>query len=196
MQAKKATVAPSERRILVAALNARGPRSQWTLACCSARRSPAPSASNPTDLECIDVIARRRTGDCRRPCRCDRALHRRGDRDYRPAGGAPVSPIGKRDPADRRKVDVRLVLVALKRAEAYYGSFGAAMDALAYCYSDAEIALFVDYFSRTRDVVLRQIENVKAMRDIASKAEAAETLRSPLRGAAAASRRLLQLPRA
>lgn len=67
-----------------------------------------------------------------------------------------------RDAADRRKVYVRATPAALRQADAHYGPLGRAVDALADRYSNKEIALLVDYFGRTRDLMLTEIARLKA----------------------------------
>jgi DNA-binding MarR family transcriptional regulator len=66
-----------------------------------------------------------------------------------------------RDPKDRRKVYVRATPQALRQAGTFYGPMGRAIDALAARYTDKEIALLVDYFARTRDVMLAEIARLK-----------------------------------
>jgi len=68
-----------------------------------------------------------------------------------------------RDPADRRKVNVRVTDAAGAKAGVYYGSLSRAADRLAATYTDAEIALFLDYFSRSRDIMVREIEKLRKL---------------------------------
>lgn len=68
----------------------------------------------------------------------------------------------ERDPDDRRRVFVRLDPAARARAAAFYRSFGVAIQELTEAYRDEEIALFVDYFGRSRAVVLAEIDKLKA----------------------------------
>ncbi len=68
----------------------------------------------------------------------------------------------ERDPDDRRKVYVSILPRTLERGGAYYDSFGKAADALAASYSDTELALLVDYFTRARDVIRTEIEKLNA----------------------------------
>ena len=70
----------------------------------------------------------------------------------------------ERDAADRRRVYVRLTGVAGARATAYYDSLGSAADRLAASYGTAEIALLVDYFVRSRELILREIGKLKPKR--------------------------------
>ena len=68
----------------------------------------------------------------------------------------------ERDPDDRRKVYVSILPKALARGRVFYDSFGKAADALAASYSDAEIALLIDYFTRARDLIRTEIEKLNA----------------------------------
>jgi DNA-binding MarR family transcriptional regulator len=63
-----------------------------------------------------------------------------------------------RDSRDRRRVIVRMTPRARRWAARYSATFGAAIDALAAGYSEAEIALIAGYFRRSADVIRRQIE--------------------------------------
>jgi DNA-binding MarR family transcriptional regulator len=69
-----------------------------------------------------------------------------------------------RDSRDRRRIYVRATPLALRHAEAHYGPMGRAIDALAARYTDKEVALLVDYFTRTRDVMLAEIAQLKQPR--------------------------------
>lgn len=66
------------------------------------------------------------------------------------------------DPKDRRKVRVRPTPKGRAVETGPYQSFGKAMDRLTATYSDAEIALLIDYFSRTERVILAEMEKLKA----------------------------------
>ena len=66
------------------------------------------------------------------------------------------------DPQDRRKIHVRAIPKAAAAATAPYQSFGRAMERLVENYSDAQIEFLIDYFSRARDAILAEIENLKA----------------------------------
>ena len=68
----------------------------------------------------------------------------------------------ERDPDDRRKVYVSILPKALAEGSVYYDSFGKAADALAASYSDMEIALLIDYFTRARDLIRAEIEKLAA----------------------------------
>ena len=67
----------------------------------------------------------------------------------------------ERDREDRRKIYVRMTPAARTGAAVYYGSFGRAIDRLAAGYSRADIVLLIDYFTRSRAVVLREIAKLK-----------------------------------
>lgn len=82
-----------------------------------------------------------------------------------------------RDAADRRKVYVTILPKALAAGNAHYGSFEKATNALLASYSDAELTLLIDYFTRGRDLMRAAVERLKA--------EPAAP-RSPRRGAAVA----------
>ena len=116
---------------------------------------------NPTDLECLDAIAAREdvsAGDLAAVTGL--------------TTGAVTGVIDRleragfvrreRDKTDRRKVYVRLIPAAHRRADAHYRSFGNAVDRLTDQYSESEIALLVDYFTRARDTVLGELEKLKA----------------------------------
>ncbi len=62
------------------------------------------------------------------------------------------------DPADRRKVIVRMTPKARRWAARYQATFGQAIDALTDRYSEAEIALIADYFRRSARVIQRQLD--------------------------------------
>ena len=66
----------------------------------------------------------------------------------------------ERDPDDRRKVYVRILPKAIARGRVYYDSLEKAVNALTSGYSDAEIALLIDYFTRTRAIIRVEIEKL------------------------------------
>jgi DNA-binding MarR family transcriptional regulator len=66
------------------------------------------------------------------------------------------------DPEDRRKVHVRPTAKGRAAQTGPYHSFGKAMDRLVESYSDAEIALLIDYFSRAQTAILAEIERLKS----------------------------------
>ncbi len=68
----------------------------------------------------------------------------------------------ERDPDDRRKVYVSILPKAIARGRVYYGSLKKAADALAASYSDAEIALLIDFFTRSREILRAEIEKLNA----------------------------------
>jgi DNA-binding MarR family transcriptional regulator len=115
---------------------------------------------NHTDFECLDMISLRglvTAGDIARASglttgavtgvidRLERAGYVRRERKA----------------ADRRKVYVSVVPGALKRGTAYYASLEAAATRLAESYSDKELALLVDFFTRSREIVLAEVEKLR-----------------------------------
>jgi DNA-binding MarR family transcriptional regulator len=158
MQAKNAA---STRRDLVAALN-RAAREASGLGNVLAEAGAARLGINLTDYECLDVIGlggRVTAGDLVKATGL--------------TSGAITSVIDRlekaglarreRDQNDRRKVYVILTAAARRQADAM-AAFGRAIDRLTGRYSETEIALLVDYFTRTRDVILREIERLKKRR--------------------------------
>jgi DNA-binding MarR family transcriptional regulator len=116
---------------------------------------------NSTDLECLDYI-QRGDGITAGDLAAATGL----------TSGAVTGVIDRleragfarreRDSTDRRVVRVRLLPEALARAEVYYRSLGDAADRLAGRYSDAELALLIDYFERSRDVVQAEVAKLQA----------------------------------
>jgi len=147
----------SRRTELVAALN-RAAREAGGLGNVLAEANAARLGVNLTDYECLDLIGLGRVtaGDLARLTGL--------------TSGAVTGVIDRleqaglarreRDPADRRKVYVRMTAAARRHAAAF-AAFGDAIDRLTDNYSEAEIALLVDYFGRTRDVILGEIERLK-----------------------------------
>ena len=113
-----------------------------------------------SDLECIDIIALR-----------GRVTAGELAQQSGLTTGAVTGVIDRleragfarreRDTNDGRKVYVRILDKALARGNAYYESFGKALDALAASYSDAEIVLLIDYFTRSRDIIRGEIEKLE-----------------------------------
>ncbi len=68
----------------------------------------------------------------------------------------------ERDPDDRRRVFVTVRPEAMGTAAVHYRSFDEAMDTLAADYTDEQIALFLDYFSRGRDIVRNELQKAKS----------------------------------
>jgi DNA-binding MarR family transcriptional regulator len=68
----------------------------------------------------------------------------------------------ERDGKDRRKVFVKVAPKAMKAAGGYYASFAREMDRIAGRYSDEQLLLLIDYFTRSRDVIAREIEKLKS----------------------------------
>jgi len=112
-----------------------------------------------SDLECIDIIALDKAvtaGELARATglttgavtgivdRLERAGYVRRERDL----------------ADRRKVHVKMLPRAMAKAAAQYGPLAAAVDDLLTGYSDAELTLLLGFFTRSAEVMQREIERV------------------------------------
>jgi DNA-binding MarR family transcriptional regulator len=67
----------------------------------------------------------------------------------------------ERDREDRRRIFIGVRHDGLQRLQQFYRPLARAMNALADDYSDAEIAAFLDYFSRSRDIMRAQLTRVK-----------------------------------
>jgi DNA-binding MarR family transcriptional regulator len=67
----------------------------------------------------------------------------------------------ERDAGDRRKVYVTVLPAALKAARTYYGSFENEMKLLIESYTEDQLALLIDFFSRSRKIILREIQKVE-----------------------------------
>lgn len=67
----------------------------------------------------------------------------------------------ERDPDDRRRVYVSAVPEALGRAASHYEGLGTAMDRLAESYSEAELALILDFFGRSREIMRGELSRAK-----------------------------------
>lgn len=118
---------------------------------------------NPTDLECLDLISlrgRMTAGELARATGLTTgAITGMIDRLER-AGYARR----ERDAEDRRRVYVAVLPAALARAGPLYGSLARSMGALLATYSDAEIALLVDFFQRSHAVMASEAEKLSASR--------------------------------
>jgi DNA-binding MarR family transcriptional regulator len=68
----------------------------------------------------------------------------------------------ERDAGDRRKVYVKPTPKAAKAGATYYGSFQREMKRLSDRYSDEQIGLFIDYFTRSGEVIRREIDKLGA----------------------------------
>jgi DNA-binding MarR family transcriptional regulator len=150
---------PASRSALVADLN-RAAREASGLGNLYAHAVAARLGVSATDLECLDFIAggdNVTAGDLARATGLTTGAITGVIDRLEKAGLASR----KRDPEDRRKVYVRMTSTGRTSAAVYYGSFGRAIDRLAGSYSEAEIALFIDYFTRSRAVVLHEIEKLK-----------------------------------
>lgn len=80
----------------------------------------------------------------------------------------------ERDADDRRRVFVVADPARLAEIFPHYAGLSEAMDALTSRYSDAEVALFLDYFGRARDIMRDQLQRANVKKD-------ARPTRSPLR---------------
>ncbi|MGD0436706.1 MAG: MarR family transcriptional regulator [Bryobacteraceae bacterium] len=67
------------------------------------------------------------------------------------------------DPKDRRKIHVRPTPKARAAETGPYQSFGKAIDRLVENYSDADVALLIDYFSRSQKAILAEMEKLKEL---------------------------------
>lgn len=95
----------------------------------------------------------------------------------------------ERDPEDRRRVFVVPREERIGGAMQHYESLATAMNRLADSFSEAELALLLDYFSRSRDVMRDEIAKLAAP-------EAEAVVRSPRpEGASAPRRRAPQPPK-
>ena len=117
-------------------------------------------AVNPTDVECLGVIAgseRVTAGDLANATGLTTgAITGVIDRLER-AGLARR----ERDRGDRRKVYVRMTRDGGARAMALYASLGRAVDRLAARYTSDEIALLTRYFDESHALMLREIAKLK-----------------------------------
>src|SRR6266545_7066061 len=151
MQAKNGS-RDSRRRDLVAALN-QAARASSGLGGVFAAAVAGRLGINVTDLECIEMIATPGT------LTAGELAEKTGL-----TTGAVTGIIDRleragfvrreRDAEDRRKVHVRIAPAGIERAGAYYQSLGREMDALLDAYPEELIAFLIDYFTRSRDVLL------------------------------------------
>ncbi|MEX0852810.1 MAG: MarR family transcriptional regulator [Bauldia sp.] len=178
---KKQAASPGSpaRAALVNALN-RAARQASGLGVIFGQAVAARLGVNGTDLECLDIIAlggEVTAGDIAKATGLTTgAITGVIDRLER-AGLARRERVA----ADRRKVYVRLTPAARTRGAALYGSFAEAVDRLVNDYSDTEIGLLIDYFTRSRAAILSETEKLTAM-------PPRRHLRLPRRAAAAAAR--------
>jgi DNA-binding MarR family transcriptional regulator len=114
---------------------------------------------NPTDVECLGVIAAGdvTAGDLARATGLTTGAITGVIDRLEKAGLARR----ERDRNDRRKVYVRMTPAGRTAGAAHYGCLGRAVDRLAGRYSAAEIALLTDYFDRSRAIMLREIERLR-----------------------------------
>ena len=150
-------------RDLVAALN-QAARTSSGLGGVFAAAVAARLGINVTDLECIEMIATPGT------LTAGELAEKTGL-----TTGAVTGIIDRlehagfvrreRDAEDRRKVHVRIVPAGAERAGGYYASLGQAIDGLLDNYPEELIEFLIDYFTRTRDVLLREIEKLREEKD-------------------------------
>jgi DNA-binding MarR family transcriptional regulator len=115
---------------------------------------------NPTDVECLGVIAaadRTTAGDLARATGLTTGAITGVIDRLEKAGLARR----ERDSGDRRKVYVRMTAAGGTRAAAFYGPLGRAVDRLSGGYAAAEIALLTEYFDASRAIMLREIARLK-----------------------------------
>jgi DNA-binding MarR family transcriptional regulator len=114
-----------------------------------------------SDLECIDVIwvhGRMTAGELARAIGLTTGAVTGVIDRLEKAGFARR----ERDPADRRKVYVSILPQTIAGARRYYGRLEKRTNALIASYSDKEIALILDYFARSRDILRREIARLDA----------------------------------
>jgi len=160
MQKKKqGAAAPAAKRALIADLN-RAAREASGLGNLFANAVAARLGVNPTDVECLGVIAASESATAGALARATGLTT-----------GAITGVIDRlekaglarreRDPGDRRKVYVRMTAAGGARAAALYGSLGRAVDRLAGRHSAAEIVLLTGYFDASRAIMLQEIEELR-----------------------------------
>jgi DNA-binding MarR family transcriptional regulator len=66
----------------------------------------------------------------------------------------------ERDLADRRKVHVKMLPRAMAKAAAHYGPLAVAVDGVLAGYTDSELTLLLGFFTRSTEVMQREIERV------------------------------------
>lgn len=66
----------------------------------------------------------------------------------------------ERDAVDRRKVYVTVLPAAMKAAKTYYGSFEKQMKQLVESYTNDQLSLLIGFFSRSREIILREIQKL------------------------------------
>jgi DNA-binding MarR family transcriptional regulator len=157
MQAKKLAAARAE---LVRALN-HASREASGLGVIFAKAVADAMGVNQTDFECIDIIqlrGRMTAGELAAASGLTTGAVTGVIDRLEEAGFARR----ERDGTDRRKVYVSILPRTLAVGDAFYGSFEKAVEALIGRYGDAEIALLIDYFTRSRDLILAELARLKA----------------------------------
>lgn len=114
---------------------------------------------NPSDLECLDLVGlrgRMTAGELAGATGLSTgAVTGMIDRLERAGYARRV-----RDPADRRRVYVEVLPAALDTAAPFYQSLSQAMNGVLSRYSDAELELLVDFFTRSHAVMAREAEKL------------------------------------
>jgi DNA-binding MarR family transcriptional regulator len=80
----------------------------------------------------------------------------------------------QRDPHDRRKVLVRLEPTALERAMPYFAPMERATRSALASYADQDLALLLDFLTRSRDVANQAMAELQSLADPAQHAEELE----------------------
>lgn len=71
----------------------------------------------------------------------------------------------ERDRDDRRRVFVVAEPIAVERAALHYRALAKAIDRLTATYTDKDVALLLDYFTKSRDVVSEEIRKLTSASD-------------------------------
>ena len=162
MKREKQAAAALRRRARVDLVNAlnRVAREASGLGVLLGQASAARLGINGTDFECLDVIG---TGDGVTAGDLAKATGLTTGAITGVVDRLEMAGLARRvrDPEDRRKVYVRMTAATRRFAAAYDATFGKAIDRLTDKYSQAEIGVLIDYFTRTRAVILAEIERQK-----------------------------------
>jgi DNA-binding MarR family transcriptional regulator len=150
---------PPRRQAHIAALN-RTIREATGLGVLYAEAVAARLGINTTDLECLGVIEARGEASAGELAAAtgltSGAITGVIDR-LEEAGLARRHP----DARDRRKLQVRMTPSGRARATVHYRRIARAADAIAARYDDDTLALLVDYFTRSRDMMRAEIARLK-----------------------------------
>lgn len=167
-----------DRRALIRALN-HASRETGGLGTVLAAAIAKRMGVNQTDFECIDVIwlrGRVTAGELAKAVGLTTGAVTGVIDRLEKAGLARR----ERDARDRRKVYVSVLPRTIAEGRKHYGRLEKATNALIASYSDKEIALILDYFTRARDILVGEI---------ARAGDDAAAPRAPRRATAAAPRR-------